>query len=682
MNKRRINNWLSILNEADESQPVELLIYDQIGKDWFDNSGVDAKAFAETLKGIPAHRDIVIAINSPGGNVWDGLAIYHQLQARKERVSTRIDGIAASIASIIALAGRETRMPKNALMMIHDPSGLVIGTSADMRKMADELDKHADVLAGIYAAKSGEPATAWRRRMRDETWFTGAEAMDAKLADTVTDEVALAANFNLSRFRRVPAALQSTNPASSSVGKTPKTMNRQLIIAMLAKHGINVAEDAADQVLVDELNKLVEAKKITAKTAEDLTKPSAAFPPVAPTAIDPNRIANLESQLKAERERRITGELDQLCAENPLVDRAEWLPRVLADETLMATLRKMPKPLPGAEPVRATVTNLGNPLLKVYSEMKPGSERNAFRMANFQAMQRARREFAPQNINTIDAALLTDWLSDGLVVVANNKLAALNGFSTDFGVDPMKPRATVQVRKATAAGAVQTNPTNFETGDSTLDNIPVTVAQISRSFHITNDELNSGSRLAHLSQINADAFVNALSDIWTALILDATFAAPAALNVGAASVFDTGVLADIYGTAKNFRSKRLILDGAYVGRILTNINPQAFKTAPQGDRGAFGFDLLAEQNRWTGADANTVGVVCGPESIAVASGLPVQLPSGEFLSLSTISADQIGLTVSAATWFSRSGRVTWASYDVMFGAAAGDTTQLARLKSA
>lgn len=282
--------------------------------------------------------------------------------------------------------------------------------------------------------------------------------------------------------------------------------------------------------------------------------------------------------------------------------------------------------------------------------------------------------------NTIDPALLTDHLASGVVTVARSKLAALALFSTDFGTDPRAPRAKVQVGKATASGSAQTNPNNFQTGDSTLDNIEVEVNQVSKSFHVTSDELNSGHRLEKLARAHALVFVEGIADVWTGLVTAANFSA--SLNIGPAANFDSGTLAAAYEQGKNFSSKRLVLDGAYVGRVLTSLNPQAFKTAPQGDRGAFGFDLLAEQNRWTNATANTVGIVCGPDGIAVASGLPMELPSREFMSLSNITIDQIGLTVLSATWFSRSGRVTWASYDVMFGAAPGDTTQLARLKSA
>jgi len=193
-------HWFEIRNAASETDPVEILIYDQIGKSFWDDSGVGAKEFAQALKEIPHEKEIVVAINSPGGNVFDGLAIYHQLQARQSKVVTRVDGLAASIASVIAMAGRETRMPKNALLMIHDPSALAIGNAADMRKMADVLDKNKSVLVGIYHAKTGKPTAEIEKEMTAETWFTGPEAKDGGYIDTVTDQVSIANDCDLAPF--------------------------------------------------------------------------------------------------------------------------------------------------------------------------------------------------------------------------------------------------------------------------------------------------------------------------------------------------------------------------------------------------------------------------------------------------------------------------------------------------
>ena len=201
----KINNWLSYQPRASASEPATLQIFDQIGEDWFGGSGISAKAFSQALQDV-GQGPLVIEINSPGGNVWDGLAIYNMLRGRQAPVTTRVVGIAASIASIIALAGDTVEIADAALFMIHDPSGMVAGTSEEMRKMADALDQHAEVLAGIYSKVTGRPTSQIRAAMKEETWFTAQEAIQFGLADKMTEEqMAIAACWH-------PRAVTKTAP--------------------------------------------------------------------------------------------------------------------------------------------------------------------------------------------------------------------------------------------------------------------------------------------------------------------------------------------------------------------------------------------------------------------------------------------------------------------------------------
>ena len=472
--------WFEIKNKS-ESEPVEILIYDQIGKDWWDGSGVQASHFAEALKEIPKDRELVVAINSPGGNVWDGLAIYHQLKARAGKVTTRVDGLAASIASIIALAGDDIQIPANALYMIHDPSGVCMGTAEEMAKMSAELDKHADVLAGIYADKTGDTPERMRAMMRDETWMTGAEAVANKFADTLTDEIALSASATQDAWRKrfVPKAQALPKPQ-------PKTEKTKMEI-----------EPKAIEPKVD-------------RTAEELKA--------------------VKAQLKAERDARITARLDNVIAKNPSLDREEWLPVVLDNESVLDNLAKIEAPKAGIDPVRQKIENLGNKLVEEFDAMKPGAERKRFAVANHSDLLSHNDDLiakrGPRNANTMAAGLVTDYLHDALVVVATNKLSPLNAFSTMFSADPMKPRATVQVPKSTSGSTVQTNPSNFESGDGQVDAIAVTVNQKSVSFHVTNTELQQGYQLAQLAEKNAHALADSISDIWTALLDATTYATP------------------------------------------------------------------------------------------------------------------------------------------------------------
>ena len=119
-----------------QARGAEIVIYDEIGA-----FGIPAKAFLDELKALGPVAELTVRINSPGGSVFDGVAIYNALKRHDARLTVWIDGIAASIASMIAMAGDEVVMPENAMLMLHDPSGLVMGTAADMRGMAEALDK-------------------------------------------------------------------------------------------------------------------------------------------------------------------------------------------------------------------------------------------------------------------------------------------------------------------------------------------------------------------------------------------------------------------------------------------------------------------------------------------------------------------------------------------------------------
>ncbi len=194
-----MNSWYTI-RALDGG--AELSIHDEIGA-----YGVSAKTFIAELGKLPKGTPLELRLNSPGGSVFDAVAIYNALKRHEGPVTVTIDGIAASAASYIAMAGDEIIMPENAFLMIHDPSGLVMGTAADMRAMAEALDKIAGALVKGYAAKSGKAEDEVAQLMAAETWFTAAEAVEAGFADSVAEPVRIAARFDVSRFRNAPAAV-------------------------------------------------------------------------------------------------------------------------------------------------------------------------------------------------------------------------------------------------------------------------------------------------------------------------------------------------------------------------------------------------------------------------------------------------------------------------------------------
>lgn len=197
-----MKTWFDIKAAAGGEKQTEVMIFDEIGR-W----GITAKDFATALKEIPEDHAITVRINSPGGSVFDGYAIFNALKARSAQITTKIEGLAASMASVIALAGSKVTAAVNSIVMIHNPWSGVSGDSDDLRKMADLLDKLTGQLVGIYAAKTGLPEADVRAAMDAETWFTGAEAKEWGLVDEVTDEIQAVASFDVSRFRNAPKAL-------------------------------------------------------------------------------------------------------------------------------------------------------------------------------------------------------------------------------------------------------------------------------------------------------------------------------------------------------------------------------------------------------------------------------------------------------------------------------------------
>jgi ATP-dependent Clp endopeptidase proteolytic subunit ClpP len=193
-----------------QARGAEIVIYDEIG-----GFGIPAKAFLDELKALGPAAELTVRINSPGGSVFDGVAIYNALKRLDAAITVWIDGIAASIASVIAMAGDEVVMPENAMLVLHHPSGLVAGTAADMRGMAEALDRMKAGMVAAYRDKSGRDDAEIDALMAAETWLSAEEAVALGLADRVEQPVRMAAHFDLSRFRNPPPQLVAMTPNAS-----------------------------------------------------------------------------------------------------------------------------------------------------------------------------------------------------------------------------------------------------------------------------------------------------------------------------------------------------------------------------------------------------------------------------------------------------------------------------------
>jgi ATP-dependent protease ClpP protease subunit len=219
---------------AKDSDSVEIRIYDSIG--WW---GVTASDFAAELDKVDA-SEIVLRINSSGGDVFDGFAIFNLLRDHPATVRTIVDGFAASIASIIALAGDTVEIHEAAVVMIHDPWGVGIGNAEELRQLADVLDKTiASPMAKIYAAKMDLETQEVRDLMASETWYTGEEAVEAGFADTLlTTSEPPEANADarsardLSGFRNPPASLTGDDPPAAGAAEEIASDDADLVEIM------------------------------------------------------------------------------------------------------------------------------------------------------------------------------------------------------------------------------------------------------------------------------------------------------------------------------------------------------------------------------------------------------------------------------------------------------------------
>ena len=185
-------NWYNIKNLSESS--TEVVIYDEIGA-W----GVDSKSFIEEVKQIST-ENILLRINSPGGSVIDGLSIHDAIKRMPQNVTAQIEGLAASIASIIALGADQVTMSENSLFMIHNVWGGETGGAKDMRKAADLMDKMGDRLVNIYVGKTGLDESTIRNWMDEETWFTADEALEAGFINLVEKPIALAAKYDVQKL--------------------------------------------------------------------------------------------------------------------------------------------------------------------------------------------------------------------------------------------------------------------------------------------------------------------------------------------------------------------------------------------------------------------------------------------------------------------------------------------------
>ena len=240
--------WYNIQNKA--SGITDVYIFDEIG-----TYGVTAQAFINDIKDLK-DTPINLRINSLGGDVFDGMAMYNVIKRREARTTVYIEGIAASIATIIALGADEVVMAENSLFMIHNAWGGTMGEAKDMRKTAETLDKISSELTDIYRKKTGLSNDVLAEMMDAETWLNADEAYELGFVDTISDSIKVAAKYDVSKFKNIT---QEEIQNKLSININNKKMTNELKewfnskvdeIVATVKGDVKVSKDVAEETMI------------------------------------------------------------------------------------------------------------------------------------------------------------------------------------------------------------------------------------------------------------------------------------------------------------------------------------------------------------------------------------------------------------------------------------------------
>jgi ATP-dependent protease ClpP protease subunit len=299
---------------------------------------VSAQSFQRDLKALGDVTALEIHINSPGGDVFEGNTIHNMIKAHKAATKTVIiDGLAASIASIIAMAGDTIVMPKNSMMMIHDPNMVAWGRPEDLTKAAGTLSKVRDTLIATYADRTGLDAAEVASLMADETWFTAQEAVDKGFADETAAEVKMAAAWvaDLTNFKKAPPAFVA---ALAAPGAAPKpepgspsgehetkesTMNKQALLALAAALGLAISGDVdkvIEQLVTDKADMTAAiAALVKLKPAASALPTTEQLNTAVATALAAERtrvtdIRGVATQLKLDKVPTLNAKVDEIIA--------------------------------------------------------------------------------------------------------------------------------------------------------------------------------------------------------------------------------------------------------------------------------------------------------------------------------------------------------------------------------
>ena len=360
-------------------------------------------------------------------------------------------------------------------------------------------------------------------------------------------------------------------------------------------------------------------------------------------------------------------------------------PANAAPEPVSGTTFEVSPPVKAAG-AKARYTALSLPTAKVrVTALKRDWEpmiQDAFAQDNAKNAPLLRQGIMPQNSNTYSATLITAFLTDGATTILQNKWAPLRAFSRDFSTDAYKPLAVAQHKYVTAGPTVQTNATNFESGDATVAPVTITPNQYTSAVNVSNSDLNNGLRMENLATILSAKLANKVIEAALAPVTLANFAAITATTTGqviTAKDFTFTDMSRIWGVLQKANQRFAIMDGAYFAKLL--LQPTYFQPGvsadDEGSMKAYGWDGIFVNSDWTGASNNAAAFFCDPQAIAVLAGLPLTPPSGipgNTLEQGSFKIPGVEMSVASYSWFNLGARTAWMSLDCIFGASVMDTT--------
>jgi ATP-dependent protease ClpP protease subunit len=361
-----------IRNAADSV--TEVLLYDEIGEDPFFGGGVSAKTFVEDLNTIDT-PEIHLRINSPGGNVFEGITMLNALRRHPAKITAYVDGLAASAASFVAMGADEVVMSRNSQMMIHDARGIGMGPAEVMLDLGDRLTKASDNIASVYAEKAGGTAKQWRQAMQAESWYYDKEAVQAGLADRV-DTGKTAPDKAMNRFNMSLFAYAGREAAPDPIlpAEPPETTNQEgtdlMSDTLNLRERLGLKADASDEEVTAKLDAVLKNSEAPAEEETETEEVEAETEETEEAAEGPNTIVvskaqwdaltasardGAEARKQQLAERRV-GLVEAALRDGRLAasEKADWLKALELDPGKEKVLASLPRVIPVGDPAGYT----------------------------------------------------------------------------------------------------------------------------------------------------------------------------------------------------------------------------------------------------------------------------------------------------------------------------------------